>query len=99
MGLFDFLFDLRRRPGADRDKVAIAIDLEAGVLEECPVCRTVFDRQHDERLPAADQIARQSIERRDARVAVFAGDLDDLCRRLRSVRDRFDFSCTCQQGG
>ena len=39
---------------AEASGVAIEIDLAVGVLEECPVCRRIFDRQHDDRLPAAE---------------------------------------------
>ena len=95
MGIFDFF----RRPGAHRDKIAIEIDLATGVLEECPVCRTVFDRQHDDRLPIADLEAHRRFDRGDSSVTVFDEDRDDLLRRLRSVRDRFDYHCTCQQAG
>ena len=95
MGIFDFL----RRPGAQRDQVAIAIDLATGVLETCPVCRAVFDRQRDDRLPAAELMAHQYFDRDNPEVAVFADDRDDLMRRLRSVRDRFSFHCTCQDAG
>ncbi len=95
MGLLDFL----RPPGHERDQVAIAIDLAAGVLEQCPVCRTVTDRQRDDRLPAADLLAHQRFDEQDPSVAVFRGDRDDLLRRLRSVRDRFDFNCICQDAG
>ena len=95
MGIFDFF----RRPGADRDKVAIEIDLATGVLEECPVCRTVCDKQRDDRLPVADLEAHRRFDQNDTGITVFDGDRDDLLRRLRSVRDRFDYHCTCQDAG
>jgi hypothetical protein len=92
-------FDLFRRPGADRDKVAIEIDLAAGVLEECPVCRAVSDKQRDDLLPNADLMAHQRFDRADPSVAMFAGDRDDLLKRLRSVRDQFNYHCTCMDAG
>ena len=95
MGIFDYF----RRPGADRDRVAIDIDLSAGVLEECPVCRTITDKQRDDRLPAAELEVHQLFDRNAASVAVFEGDRDDLLRRLRSVRDRFNYHCLCQEMG
>lgn len=95
MGIFDFL----RRPGEDRDRVAIEIDLAAGVLEECPVCRGISDKQRDDRLPAAGLLAHQRFDQAHPSVAVFRGDRDDLLHRLRSVRDRFGFHCTCQDAG
>jgi hypothetical protein len=92
-------FDPFRQPGAARDAVAIEIDLAAGVLDACPVCRGISDRQRDYRLPAADLLAQQRFDHGDPSVAVFAGDRGDLLRRLRSVRDRFDYDCLCQQAG
>jgi hypothetical protein len=95
MGFFDFF----RRPGASRDKVAIEIDLATGVLEECPVCRGLSDKQRDDRLPAADLEAHQRFDRNDPSVAVFQGDREDLLRRLRSVRDGVNYHCTCMDAG
>ena len=100
MGLFDTLRRLfTPSPSAARDKVAIEIDLAAGVLEECPVCRAVTDRQRDDRLPAADLEAHQRFDHADPSIDVFDGDRDDLLRRLRSVRGKFGYDCTCQQAG
>ena len=92
-------FDLFRRPGAARDAVAIEIDLAVGVLDECPVCRRIFDRQHDDRLPAAELEVHQRFDRDDPSVAVFRGDRDDLLQRLRAVRGRFNYHCLCQEMG
>ncbi len=92
------LLDLFRRPDASRDRAAIEIDLEVGVLERCPVCRTITDRQYDHRLPAAEQLAHQCFDRDDPRIAAFGGNRDDLLSRLRSVRDRFEYDCLCQEG-
>lgn len=93
------IFDSFGRTDSPRDQVAIEIDVASGVLEECPVCRTVFDRQHDERLAAAELEVHQRFDRDDPSIAVFAGDRDDCIRRLRSVRDRFNYHCLCQQMG
>ena len=93
------LFDVFHRPGAERDKIAIEIDVAAGVLEECPVCRAISDKQRDDRLPVADLEVHQRFDQGDPSIVVFEGDRDDLLRRLRSVRDRFDYHCTCQQAG
>jgi len=95
MGIFDFF----RRPGADRDKVAIAIDVATGVLEECPVCRGLSDKQRDDLLPAADLEAHQRFDRNDSSIQVFQGDRDDLLRRLRSVRNGINYHCTCMDAG
>ncbi len=75
------------------------IDLEAGVLEECPVCRTIVDKQHDGRLPVADAIAEQRIRARDPSVAAFDGDLDALKQQLRDIRDDYPYACICEDAG
>jgi hypothetical protein len=95
MGLFDFL----RRPGDVLDAVAIEIDIEAGVLQRCPVCRTVSDKLRDDRLPAAEAIVHSRFDANDASVAPFHGDRSDLLARLRNVRDRFGYHCLCQEMG
>ena len=95
MGIFDFF----RRPGADRDKIAIEIDVATGVLEECPVCRGLSDKQRDDRLPAADLEAHQRFDHKDPSVEVFQGDREDLLRRLRSVRKEVNYHCRCMDAG
>lgn len=95
MGFLDFF----RRPGADRDKVAIAIDIAAGVLEECPVCRGISDKQRDDRLAAAELLAHQRFDAQAPGIALFNGDRADLLARLRSVRERFDYHCRCHDAG
>jgi len=95
MGLFD-LFNSDQRK---KDQVAIEIDLRAGVLERCPVCRQVVDKQHDERLPAAELAAQQAFDRNDPLVAIFNGDRADLLARLRSAREPVPFSCLCDEAG
>ncbi|HHI76047.1 MAG TPA: hypothetical protein ENJ94_02630 [Gammaproteobacteria bacterium] len=95
MGLFDFLLS----DDARKDAVAVEIDLEAGVLERCDVCRAVFDRGHDDRLPAADALAHELFDRNDPRVALFRGDRDELLRRLRSAREPIPYNCICEDAG
>ncbi len=95
MGIFDFF----RRPGAARNEVAIEIDVAAGVLEECPVCRGLADKQRDERLPAAELEVHQRFDRNDPSIHVFNGDREDLLRRLRTVRDGINYHCTCMDAG
>lgn len=95
MGIFDFF----RRPGTDRDKVAIEIDLATGVLEKCRTCGWITDKLRDDRLPAADLLAHQRFDHGHPSIAVFRGDREDLLRRLRSVRGRFAYTCSCQNAG
>ena len=88
-------FDLFRRPGAARDKVAIEIDVATGVLEECLICHSLANKNRDDRLPAADLEAHQRFDANDPSIAVFEGDRDDLLQRLRTVRRRIPFCCAC----
>lgn len=95
MGLLDLFNSDERR----KDKVALQIDLATGVLEQCPVCRAVTDRMRDDRLSLAEAEAQAAFDRNDPQVALFAGDRDDLLRRLRSVREPLPFECICQDSG
>ena len=93
-------FDLLKRRPRGRDDVALDIDLEVGVLERCPVCREVFDRQHDDRIAEAEKLARQRFAAGDPAIrAAYGEDIDDLCRRLDTVRERFEYDCLCQDMG
>lgn len=83
-------------PKAARRRAATAVGLEAGLLEECPVCREVVDKQRRDRLEAADAVAADWIERDDPRVRVFHGDVDALRKAVREVRNRYDVMCTCE---
>ena len=73
--------------------------MKTGVLEECHVCRTISDKQRDDRLPAAELEVHQRFDRADPSIAVFRGDRDDCLRRLTTVRDRFNYHCLCQEMG
>lgn len=91
---------LRRfRARSARHNVAIRINLEAGVLEECPVCRTIVDKQHKERLPIADQIAAQRVRANDPSVTVYRGDLEAIKKQLRKVRKDCPYLCVCEDAG
>jgi hypothetical protein len=92
-------FDPPETGDAARDAVAIEIDIAAGVLDACPICRDISDRQHDDRLPSAEHLAHQRFDRHDPSVAVYAGDRGDLLRRLRAVRKRFGYNCRCMDAG
>lgn len=94
MGFLDRLFGQERR----RNDLAIEIDIQAGVLQRCDVCRAVSDKGHDERLPAADAIVHELFDRNDPGVAVFQGDRGDLLARLRSVRRSIPYACICESG-
>lgn len=95
MGFFDLFSSEDRR----KDSVAIDIDIEAGVLQRCDVCRSVSDKGHDERLPAADAIAHELFDRNDSRVALFRGNRPDLLARLRSARKPISYNCICEDAG
>jgi len=95
MGFFDIFSSDERR----KDAIAIDIDVEAGVLQRCDVCRAVCDKGRDERLPAADALAHELFGRNDLRVAIFHGNHDDLLARLRTARKPVPYSCICEDAG
>jgi len=82
-----------------KDAVAIEIDVNAGVLQRCDVCRAVSDKGRDERLPAADALAHELFGRNDPRVAIFHGNRDDLLARLRTARKPVPYNCVCEDAG
>ncbi len=92
MGWFDFLF--RRKDPLRR--AAEQIDLDTGVLEQCPVCRDIVDKQRDDLLPMADDRAARLVAEGDALVRPFGGDLARLRKLLREVRKPCEFSCRCE---
>lgn len=90
------LFGWLNSPEKRKNRVAIEIDKQTGVLEECPVCRDLADKGRDDLLPTADAEAHRRFDSDDPSVAIFAGDREDLLRRLRTVRDGYNFQCTCE---
>ena len=95
MGFFDFFNSDERR----KNRAALEIDIQAGVLERCPLCNSVYDRGHDERLATADATAHRAFDRADPLVAPFNGDRTDLLKRLRDVRKPYPYNCPCQDAG
>ncbi len=92
----NFFRRLLNGPRVVRRRAATAVGLEAGLLEECPVCREIVDSQRQDRLAAADAVAADWIERGDPRVRLFHGDVSALRKSLREAQDRYDVSCTCE---
>ena len=73
--------------------------IDAGILEECPVCHTVADKQHDARLNIADELLEQRIGAHDPALARFGSNTDAAKRALRALRERYPFSCLCESTG
>lgn len=65
------------------------------MLERCLFCNTPANKNRDGLLPVADLEAHQGFDRNDPSIAVYEGDRDDLLRRLRSVRQRIPYRCSC----
>lgn len=91
-----FLRDLLFSPERRKDEAAINIDVEAGALRRCPICKTAYSRGGEGYLPAADALAHEMFERGDPKVAPFGNDREDLLARLRSVRESAPYGCTCE---
>lgn len=72
-----------RSPDAARNNAAIEIDVAARVRERWLFCNTLADNNRDDLLPVAGPEVHQGFDR------------DDLLRRLRPVRQRIPFRCSC----
>ena len=91
-----FLERIFGRGEAARRRAAIALGIEAGAFEECPVCREVIDCQREDRMALAASLAEEWARRGDPRVKVFHGDVSSLLRTLRAAERRLDVACTCE---
>lgn len=89
----------RRRAARQRAAAALAIDLEAGVLQQCPVCRRITDKGRDHLLPAADRLAAERMASNDPALAPYGGDLHALQQQLRDVRRPYPYNCICEDAG
>ena len=85
--------------GGRRQRAAIAVGLEAGVLNECPVCRDITDALQPELLATADAIAEEWLARGDERVRVFRNDGEALKQTVRDVIEKSEAVCTCENIG
>lgn len=97
MGLKHFF--QRRRLQRQREQAAIEIDLEAGVLQRCPICHEVYDRQQLKDLGPAIELAEKAFDRHDPRVALFGDDRQALLALLDKARDAVPFACACDERG
>lgn len=95
MDIFGFLKSFQNN-GA-RDRVAADINVDTGALERCPLCQEVFDREHKERIPAAEAEANRRIDNHDPSVACFEGDREDLLKRMQRIRNEAPFQCICHR--
>ncbi|MGB1110002.1 MAG: hypothetical protein ACPG4N_06585 [Gammaproteobacteria bacterium] len=88
MGLFDFL-----KPKTDPvEECAKRIALDAGLLDECPVCRVLTDR-------GAGAAAWSSAE--NAAKATTPGECgtpEEVMQRMRRMVDRAGTDCRCDLG-
>ena len=81
-----------------RRRAAALVGIEAGVLAECPVCRDITDRSHPERLPEADRIAEEWLQRGDERLRMFQ-DAASVKRLVRQLAEESDIHCRCEKSG
>lgn len=95
MGVLDFFKNLHN--SHKRDQAAIDISVAVGALQQCPACQSVYDREHTELIPAAEQEGIKRIENNDKSVACFSGDKDDLIKRIYSIRPPIPYQCDCER--
>jgi hypothetical protein len=82
-----------------RQHAAALVGIEAGLLAECPVCREITDTGRPERLPDADRLADEWIQRGDERLRSFHGDAAAVKKHLRTLVQQSDIHCTCEKSG
>jgi hypothetical protein len=82
-----------------RRRAAALVGIEAGVLAECPVCREITDRGHPERLPDADRVAEEWLQRGDERLRSFHGDPVAVRKLVRQLVEQSDIHCLCEKSG
>lgn len=80
-------------------RAAALVGIEAGVLAECPVCREITDRGHPERLPDADRVAEEWLQRGDERLRSFHGDSVAVKKQVRQLVEQSDIHCLCERSG
>lgn len=80
-------------------RAAQHVGIEAGVLAECPVCRSITDTTHPERLVEADRIADAWVQRGDEHLRLFHGDVAAVKRLVRQLVADSDIHCTCEKSG
>lgn len=85
--------------GGKRQRAAALVGIEAGLLAECPVCRDITDTGRPERLPDADRLADEWIQRGDERLRSFHGDAAAVKKHLRTLMQQSDIHCTCEKSG
>ena len=94
MGLLDFLISDSEK----KRRAAVALALETGLLQECPVCREVTERDVSERmLEQTERRGEEWLARSDSRAAVFKGDREVMKRSVREVAKKAPFSCICDR--
>ena len=82
-----------------RQRAAALVGIEAGLLAECPVCREITDTGRPERLPDADRLVDEWIQRGDERLRSFHGDAAAVKKHLRTLVQQSDIHCTCEKSG
>ncbi len=95
MGFFDFFNSPEKR----KRGIALEIDLAVGVLERCPVCNSIADKQRDELLADARREAQRRFDAGDPKLALFENNHEELFELLDSVRKPVNYMCDCEDAG
>ena len=94
MGFLDFLLS----NSAKKSRAAEALGLETGLLQECPVCREVTERDLSEEVfQRTERLGEEWLAKSDPRVAVFKGDKEVMKKSVRETAKRAPFSCVCDR--
>jgi hypothetical protein len=94
MGMLDFLLSEKEK----KRRAAIAVGLETGLFQECPVCREITEKQAPEqKVLETERLAEEWLTKFDPRVEIFKGDRKELKRLIRDVKEKAEYSCVCER--
>ena len=94
MGLLDFLLS----NSAKRRRAAESLCIETGMLQECPVCRELTERDISEQmLERTERLGEERMAKFDPSLAIFNSDSEALRLTIRETVKRAPFSCVCER--
>ena len=94
MGFLDILLS----DTGKKRRVAITLGVETGLLQECPVCREITERDVSKKtLEETERLGEEWLAKSDPRVAIFKGDKETMQLFIREAAKKPPFSCVCDR--
>ena len=94
MGFLDFLLT----PGHKRETIAKKIGIQAGIFQECHVCREVTDT--DQKVvdnPSLDKAIEEYVASGDPNFSLFENDVTALRAFIIELAKKLPFDCICHR--